>query len=120
MKKLIDLFIEKVITKINEYYLCFYEEAPSNVTFPYLVVPTISVTPLDMGYSAIFDIEIYINELSSVSTETIIDTLRDNLAGYRYKDNKIGFHLGFENHMLVRSNEQDLSIRKITFEARIF
>lgn len=117
---MIDKFIELIILEINKYYTCYYEEAPHTAVFPYLVMPTINVNPLDSGYSAIFDLEIYINELSDKSVEQIIDTLRDNLEGYSFRDNNIGFHLGFDNHLVLKSNEQDLSVRKITFTARIF
>ncbi len=117
---MVDLFIEKILSKINEYYTCYYEEAPSSANFPFLVVPTLVLSPLNSGYSGIFDIEIYVNELCNESNENIIDTLRDNLDGYHYRNENIGFHLGFENHMIVKSNEQDLSIRKISFVARIF
>lgn len=118
---MIDYFIEKIIEKVNEYYTCYYEEAPNNANFPYLIMPTTQLSPLDdNSFSCVFDIEIYINELSNVSIEEIIDTLRDELNNYFYKDDKLAFHLGFDNHLLVKSTEQDLSIRRITFTARIF
>lgn len=117
---MIDKFIEKITSEINEHYSCYYEEAPNNTKFPYLVIPTLNLTPLNSGYSGVFDIEIYINELSDDSVEEIIDTLRDELEGYFYHEKGFGFHIGFENHILVKSNEQDLSIRRITFVARIF
>lgn len=117
---MIDKFIEEVIKEINKYYLCYYEEAPSSTTFPYLVMPTLNLNPLSAGYSGVFDLEIYINELSETSVEQIIDTLRDNLDGYHFRDKNLGFHVGFDNHLIVKSNEQDLIIRRITFTARIF
>ncbi len=118
---MIDNFIEKLINKINEYYICYYEEAPNTTSFPYLIIPTLQLNPLDdNSFSSVFDIEIYTNELSNVSVEQIIDVLRDNLNNYFYKDENIGFHLGFDNQLLIKSNEQDLSIRRITFTARIF
>lgn len=115
-----DRFIELLIKEVNKYYNCYYEEAPSNTTFPYLVMPTLSLTPLDTGYSGVFDLEIYINELSEESIEQIMDTLRDNFDGFSFFENGLAFHIGFDNQLIVKSNEQDLSIRRITFTARLF
>jgi len=118
--KVLKLFIKILLVKINEYYTCFYEEAPSTTSFPYLVVPTITLTPLDAGYTCLFDIEIYNNELSKISVEDILDDLHNNLDNYSYCDKNIAFHLGFESANILKSSEQDLLIRKITFSARIF
>ena len=115
-----DRFIELIQDKINEYYTCYYEEADPNTSFPYLVIPTLTLNPIDSGFSGLFDIEIYVNELSKVSVEEIMDKLRDNLDGYSYYEKGLGFHIGFDNQLLVKSNEQDLSMRRITFEARLF
>lgn len=123
MKKLNNmtkLFIKQLLTKINEYYQCYYEEAPTSTSFPYLVVPTLNIVPLNSGYSCIFDIEIYNNEISEVDIEDIFDTLLNNLNNYSYNDENIGFHVGFEDGMLQKSAEQDLTVRKISFSARIF
>ena len=117
---MINMFIEKLQEKINEYYTCYYEESPSNATFPFLVIPTLNLTPLYDGYQGIFDIEIFINELSDQNVEFIMDNLRDKLEGYSYRDDNLGFHIGFENQIIVKSNEQDLSIRRMSFSARIF
>lgn len=118
--KVLKLFIKILLAKINEYYTCFYEEAPSTTSFPYLVVPTITLTPLNEGYICMFDIEIYKNEMSTITIEDILDTLLNNLDNYSYCDENIAFHLGFESTNILKSLEQDLSIRKITFSARIF
>lgn len=115
-----DKFIEQVIKKINQYYTCYYEEAPNTTSFPYIVMTTLNLTPLNSGYLGVFDLEIYINELSDISVETIIDTLRDELDNFSFRDKNIGFHLGFDSQLIVKSNEQDLIIRRITLSARIF
>lgn len=117
---MIDKFIEKIIEEINKYYTCYYEEAPNDAEFPFLVVPTLNVTPLLSGYSGIFDIEVYINELSDESVEEIMDELRDNLDSFSFHDENVSFHIGYDSQTIVKSNEQDLSIRRITFSARIF
>lgn len=115
-------FIELFIKKINEYYTCYYEEAPSKTGFPYIVIPTIALTPLNHGYLCITDLFIYINELSEKSIEEICDTLRTNLDNFSILDQEcgIGFHVSFENQTISNINEQDLSIRKISFASRIF
>lgn len=116
-----DKFIELVLNKINEYYTCYNEEVPSSASFPYLVVPTFQFIPNEeSGFISTFDIEIYTNELSNISYEEIIDTLRDNLDGFFYHDDKISFHLGYDKDINLNSNEQDLIIRSISFTARIF
>ena len=115
-----DRFIELIIKEINKLYTCYYEEAPNDTSFPYLVMTSLNLTPLDSGFLGIFDLEIYINELSKQSVETIIDNLRDKLDGYYYRESNLGFHIGFDNQSIIKSNEQDLAIRRITFQARIF
>lgn len=120
MTKLTKEFIKALLNKINEYYQCFYEEADNSTTFPYLVVPTLTLTPLNNGFLSIFDIEIYNNELSETSVEDIFDDLLNNLDNYHFCNEKIAFHLGFEDGNLQKSTEQDLTIRKISFSARIF
>lgn len=116
-----DRLIELISNKINDYYTCYTEEAPSTATFPYLVIPIFKSFPIEeSGFSCTFDIEVYINELSNISFESIVDTLRDNLDGYFYRDDTIGFHLGYETDSNYNSTEQDLVIRTITFTARIF
>lgn len=117
---MIDKFVEVFIKEINKYYTCYYEEAPNDARFPFLIMPTLNLTPLSMGYLAIVDIEIYNNELSNISVENILDELRDNLDGWSYHDKDIGFHIGFDNQVINKSTEQDIIIRKITFSARIF
>ena len=108
------------MNKINEYYTAYYEEAEKTTSYPYLVVPTLNITPLNTGYRCLVDIEIYINELSELTIEDIIEKLKKGLDGYSFNNNKIAFHLGLDNIYLSNSNEQDLKYKKITFEARIF
>ena len=115
-----DRFIELIIKEINKLYTCYYEEAPNDTLFPYLVMTSLNLTPLNSGFLGIFDLEIYINELSKQSVETIIDNLREKLDGYYYRESNLGFHIGFDNQSIIKSNEQDLAIRRITFQARIF
>lgn len=113
-------FIKSITDYINNYYSCYYEEAPNTASFPYLIIPEITFTPLNQGFNAVFDIEVYINELCDESVEEIMDILRDNLDGYSYYGNDISYHVGFDTQNIVKSTEQDLSIRRITFSARIF
>ena len=113
-------FLERLMTKLNTIMTVYYEEAPNSASFPYGVVPSLSITPLDYGYQCLFDVELYINELSDSDVEELCDNLRVGLDGYSYKDNSIGFHIGFESQYLTRQNEQDLVMRRVTFIARIF
>lgn len=115
-------YLQVLIEEINKHYTCYYEEVPKNATFPYLVIPHITLTPLDAGYICLTDIYIYNNELSNISVETICDTLRENFDNFSKFDAEkgIGFHLGFENQNLGGSNEQDLIERRISFSSRIF
>lgn len=115
-----DKFVEIIMKEINKHCNCYYEEAPNDTTFPYVVMTTLTLNPLDSGYNGIFDLEIYINELSTESVENLIDTLRDNLDGFFYRDKNLAFHVGFDSQLIVKSNEQDLSMRRITFQARLF
>lgn len=113
-------FIKQLMTEINKIRTCYYEEADKKAVFPYLVVPTIQINPLEAGYICLFDIEIYNNELSNVITEDICDELKNGLDRLSVKTNMLGFHLGFDSQYLMNSNEQDLIARRISFSARIF
>ena len=113
-------FIKAFLEKLNQHYNSYYEKADSQSGFPYLVVPTISLRPLNTGYSTLIDIEIYNNEQSNITIESIADNLKKELDDFVYNDSSIAFHLGFENAYLGTSNEQDLSIKKLTYEVRIF
>ena len=120
LNNLISRFIKQLLIIINTQYQCYYEEAPSSTSFPFLVVPFVSLSPLHNGYLALFDIYIYNNETSDISIENISESLIGCLNNYSYCDEYIGFHVGFEDGMLQKSTEQDLTIRKISFSARIF
>ena len=113
-------FIKSLLDKVNTIYLCYYEEADNEASFPYCVIPSISFTPLNDGYLSMFDIEIYNNELSNISVEQMIDQLRVGLDGYSENSNGIAYHIGFENQLLIKQNEQDLIVRRVSFSARIF
>lgn len=113
-------FIKQLLNEINKYYDCYYEEASNNATFPYLVIPTLHFIPLNAGYSAIVDIEINNNELSEIMTEEIIDNLNNILNGFNFINDKIGFHLGLSDINILKSSDQDLINRRISFEARLF
>lgn len=120
MRKLIEEFVTQILNVLNESYEAYYEEAPITAKFPYLVVPTLNLTPLDAGYTCIFDVEIYNNELSKISTEDIMDYLIQTFKDYCFCNDKIGFHTGFENGNIVKIQEQDLIERRVSFCARLF
>ena len=113
-------FLNSIMSVINEVMTVYYEEAANDATFPYGVIPTLNITPLDYGYHCVFDIELYINELSEQSIEEICDLLRNKLDGYSYYENGFGYHIGFDSQYLSSSNDIDLSYRRITFAANIF
>ena len=121
-KKITRLFLESLMKKINEElsYKVYYEEAPNNALFPYGVIPTLSINSLDYGYNCILDIEIYVNELSEKNVEDLCDELRILLDGYSFYKDGFGFHINYDTQILSKSNEQDLTYRRITFIARIF
>lgn len=113
-------FLIALMKHVNTLMNVYYEEAPKSATYPFGVVPTLSITSLDYGYQCIFDVELYVNELSESSIEKLCDNLRIGLDNYSYNDDIIGFHVNFENQYLTKQNEQDLIYRRITFVARIF
>nr|DAO77278.1 MAG TPA: hypothetical protein [Caudoviricetes sp.] len=120
MKKLNKLFLTALLSKCNEIMDVYYEEALKKAQFPFGVIPTLSINPLNYGYQCIFDIELYVDELSDFSVEDLCDKLKDGLDGYRYMDQYIGFYLMFENQYLTKQSEQDFTMRKVSFVARIF
>ncbi len=117
---MIDTFLDKLMLKINTIMNVYYEKAPSNTSYPYGVIPDLSISSLDYGYQCLFDIELYVNELSESNVESLCDSLRVGLDEYNYKDENIGFHINFESQYLGKMTEQDSSMRRVTFIARIF
>lgn len=117
---MIDTFLEKIMSKLNTIMTVYYERVPDNATYPYGVVPDLSITPLNYGYQCLFDVEVYINELSDQNVEQLLDSLRTGLDEYNYKDSVMGFHVNYESQYMGRMTEQDSSMRRITFIARIF
>lgn len=117
---MIDTFLDKLMDEVNTIMTVYYEKAPSSTSYPYGVIPDLTITTLDYGYQCLFDIELYINELSDSNVESLCDSLRVGLDGYNYKDNDIGFHINFESQYLGKMTEQDSSMRRVTFIARIF
>ena len=117
---MIDEFLKLIMAKANTVMTVYYEEAPTNATFPYGVMTTFTVTPLDYGYNCIFDIELNTSELSDTDLDAQCDNLRVALDGYRARNSVCGFHVGYDSQLLSRQTEQDLTMRRITFSARIF
>lgn len=116
-----DYFLDKLMVKINTIMNTYYEIAPDNAEYPYGVVPNLTFSDLEYGYQCLFDIDIYINEqISESSVEFYCDNLRKGLDGYNFKDDHIGFHIGFDSQNLGKMTEQDSSMRRISFIARIF
>lgn len=121
---MIEEFIKQIMSHLNKidalYSQAYYEEAAKDASFPYVVVPTITFSPLSAGDLILFDIEIYNNEISEIRIESIIDKLRAKLNDYVFNNEKIAFHVGFENGNIVKIQEQDLTGRRISFSARVF
>lgn len=119
-RALFDNFLNKLMEKANTIMQVYYEKVPSDASYPYGVIPDLSFSSLDYGYQCLFDIELYINELSNSNVESLCDSLRNGLDGYNYKDENVGFYVNFENQYLGKMTEQDSSMRRVTFIARIF
>lgn len=113
-------FIKQLLSEINKHYICYYEEAEKNAKFPYLVIPSLHIVPLNVGHSCTVDIEINNNEMSKVLTEDIIDNLNSKLNGFTFINEKIGFHLNESSIDIIKASDQDLINRRISFDARIF
>ncbi len=121
MKRLSKEFIKELLNKVNLIYKCYYEEPPKDVKFPYCIIPNIVISSLESGDLCIFDIELYTNELKGgISIEDMCDNLRKGLDRSIVKGINFNSHIGFENQNIVKSNDQDLISRRISFSARIF
>ena len=115
-----DYYLNKLMDRLNDIMEVYYEKAPDNANYPYGVLPDLTFSPLDDGYQCLFDIDLYINELSTSNVEKLCDDLRKGLDGYHYCDSLIAFHVGFNDQYLGKMTEQDSSMRRISFIARIF
>lgn len=117
---MIDHFIDVLMQHINTISKIYYEEAPVNAEFPYGVLTSLQTRTLDYGILCNFDIEFYVNELSTENIEAVCDTLRTNLDKFSYHDSIMGFYLSYDDQILSKQKEQDFSYRRISFIARIF
>lgn len=113
-------FIQALVNKVNTIKTAYYEEAPTSAIFPYLVIPTINIVPINFGYSTLIDIEVHSDTNNIIDIEALLDTIKTELDGYTYNSKEVSFYLGFENVYSGKASDQDLLYKKITFEARIF
>lgn len=117
------LYLQKLNEYINTFTTSYYEEAPvENTIFPYCVLVPPSTSPLDFGDLLMFDIEIYVNELTGTEEiENLCDSLRKNLNNYILNsENNFNSHLSFEGYSYQKEIEQDLLARRLSFSARVF
>lgn len=117
---MIDKFLDNLMEYANTIMTVYYEEVPKNASYPYGVIPTLSVSSLNYGFQCLFDIELYVNEFSDVTVESLCDKLREGLDRYSYNSDDVSFHIDFENIYLSKQTEQDFTMRRVTFIARIF
>ena len=117
---MIDEFITCFMKEINKIMTTYYEETPANATYPYAVIPHLNIVSLDYGYQCIFDVEVYVNELSGKNVEELCDKLRIGLDQLTFHNEKVAFHINDDSQNLSKQVEQDFSDRKVSFIARIF
>ena len=94
---MIDHFIDVLMQHINTI---------SNAEFPYGVLTSLQTRTLDYGILCNFDIEFYVNELSTENIEAVCDTLRTNLDKFSYHDSIMGFYLSYDDQILSKQKEQ--------------
>jgi hypothetical protein len=114
-------FLEELSKYLNTLTKCYYEEAPKNAIFPYVVLVPPSTSDLSYGTLSMFDLEVYTNELGGgIELEGLCDTLVNGLKEKTLNlSNYFNSHISFENYINLKDNEQDLICRRLTFSARI-
>lgn len=103
---------------------CFLNRAPSNEPFPYAVVCRMSITTLDEGHLATFDLEIHTDETLEDSAETLedlCDTFRSRVEQMIITDGQtFSAHANYESEREAGEAEFDLMHRTLSFTLRIF
>lgn len=116
-----DRYIEKLIEEINKTHVCYYEEAPKGVSYPYITLSSIQVYDNRYGDQINFDLEIWSTEYTNQSVETLSDDLRNALDMATVNDEGyFNSHINFETLFTIKDPEQDLICRRLSFIARIF
>jgi hypothetical protein len=114
-------YIEKLIEKISTIKTCYYEEAPSGVAYPYIVLSSFNVSDLAYGDLVYFDIEIWFTEYTTTDIDALSDNLRNGLDKTTVNlSNYFTSHINFDNQNMIKDQEQDLIVRRLSFTARIF
>ena len=116
-----DLYIEKLIQKISETQICYYEEAPTGIAHPYLTLSNFNISDLASGDLAMFDIEIWFTEFTDSNIDQLCDQLRNELNRTTLnEEGAFSSTIYFENQNMVKDREQDLIVRRLSFSTRIF
>lgn len=115
-------YVKALIDKINETHICYYEDVPKGIEYPYMYIPTININGIgESGETSNFDIQIWHIEGEDGDIDDLADAIRNALD--RITINKNGSftsHIYFQNQNIVRDLEPDLILRELSFTARIF
>ncbi len=121
-------FIESITARLNEITECYFEDAPTNVKFPYAVIGREIITDLESAESGdmiTFDIDVYADEKKPGATVELLE-LCDNMQNsfscdnILKKDGVFAAHLAIESQSAANESEADLCHKRMPFAARIF
>ncbi len=103
---------------------CFLDRAPSKEPFPYAVVCRMSITTLDEGHLATFDLEIHTDETlegAAAKLEDLCDLFRSRIEQMLITDGEtFSAHANYESERAAGEAEFDLTHRTLAFTLRIF
>lgn len=117
-------FIAAMSATINAIANCYYEKAPDDAAYPFVVLGALRITSLDDGDLVPFDLDVWTDEKTAdatVTLEALCDTLRNTLTGAIVSTaNTFYAHIGFESQTPPAEPEFDLCHRRLAMSARIF
>lgn len=103
---------------------CYYEKAPKNAAFPYIVVKGLHTSPLNAGDVITFTVELYTEETAAGASdemEALRDKVRNAADGALLTDNENFYgHINFDSSDDGSLDaEYDLAHRQMFFSLRL-
>lgn len=120
---LIEALVQE-ISSMKKGFICYYDRAPADATFPYSVLGAVTASDLASGDLSMFDIDIWTDDKLPTATEEL-ESLCDDLRNFLHnriiaREGIFAGHIGYESRDVPDERERDLSRRRLTFAARVF
>lgn len=99
----------------------YFKKASEKATFPYIVFDFLPTIEDGQGHTIVpFDVDGWDDTEDTTALEALMANVKAGLDKWSYKDNEIGAIFFLDSRLTLTDDEERLSRRKYTFQARIF